>query len=133
MAIRSVNVIHLLGNVGKAPNVKSSANGKKYVTFSVATNHYAGKGNEPVTHWHNCIAWDALAEICEKYMDKGTKVHITGELTYFESTTPEGGKVKTAQIVARDLTLLGGNDRKAAPATGDASALLADDDDDLPF
>lgn len=132
MAVRSVNVIHLLGNVGKDPNVKSSSTGKAYATFSVATNHYAGKDTEPVTHWHNCIAWDKLSDVVARFVNKGSKVHITGELTYFESTAPDGSKNKTAQIVVRELTLLGGNEKKPAPAAGGAD-VFADDDDGLPF
>src|SRR5207244_63166 len=77
------NKVQLIGNLGKAPEVRNAEKGKKMVRFSVATNEsYRDAAGEKVneTQWHNLVAWGKLADIAEKYLAKGTEVAIEGKL-----------------------------------------------------
>mgnify|MGYP000241613062 CR=1 FL=1 len=68
------NKVQLIGNLGNAPQVITTENGKKLAKFSVATNEtYTGRTGrkEKETTWHNIVAWGNVAEIAEKFVEKG--------------------------------------------------------------
>ena len=67
------NKVQLIGNLGNAPEVRTTETGKKLVRFSIATSEtYKNAEGEKVkeTQWHNIIAWGSLADIAEKYLDQ---------------------------------------------------------------
>lgn len=77
------NKVQLIGNLGNAPEVKTTENGKKLATFSIATSEsYRNAKGEKVkdTQWHRVVAWGKVAEIAEKYLEKGKEVAIEGKL-----------------------------------------------------
>ena len=104
------NKVQLIGNLGKAPEVKNTESGKKLAKFSVATNEtYKNAKGEKVTdtQWHNVIAWGATAEFAEKYLDKGTEVVIEGKLMNNTYTDKDGVKRYSTEIQVNELLLLG--------------------------
>jgi single-strand DNA-binding protein len=104
------NKVQLIGNLGKAPEVKNTESGKKLAKFSVATNEtYKNAKGEKVTdtQWHNVIAWGATAEFAEKYLDKGTEVVIEGKLMNNTYTDKDGVKRYNTEIQVNELLLLG--------------------------
>src|SRR6187431_344814 len=89
------NKVQLIGNLGKAPEVKNTESGKKMARFSVATNEsYRNSKGDKVTEtqWHNLIAWGKVADIAEKYLAKGTEVAIEGKLINHNYTDKSGTK-----------------------------------------
>ena len=74
----SVNKVILVGNVGRAPEVRY-IDSRPYATFSLATSERLASGQE-LTEWHQIVMWDAAAEIAERYITKGTKLYIEGRL-----------------------------------------------------
>jgi single-strand DNA-binding protein len=105
------NKVQLIGNLGQAPEVKTTESGKKLAQFSVATNEsYQNAQGEKVTEtqWHQVVAWGKLAEIVEKYLDKGKEVAIEGKLVNRNYTDKQGVKHYTTEVVASDLLMLGG-------------------------
>lgn len=89
------NKVQLIGNLGNAPEVRTTETGKKLVKFSVATNEiYRNANGEKIkeTQWHNLIAWGKLADIAEKYLLKGSEVAIEGKLINRNYTDKEGNK-----------------------------------------
>src|SRR5258707_1006567 len=67
------NKVQLIGNLGNAPDVRTTETGKKWARFSVATNEtYRNVKGDKVTEtqWHNLVAWGKVAEIVEKYLGK---------------------------------------------------------------
>ena len=77
------NKVQLIGNLGNAPEVKTTESGKKLAKFSVATNEsYRNANGEKVTEttWHNLVAWGKVADIAEKYLTKGKEVAIEGKI-----------------------------------------------------
>jgi single-strand DNA-binding protein len=104
------NKVQLIGNLGHAPEVRTTETGKKLVKFSVATNEiYRNANGEKIkeTQWHNLIAWGKLADIAEKYLLKGSEVAIEGKLINRNYTDKEGNKKYVTEIQVNELLLLG--------------------------
>jgi len=80
-----MNKLFLFGNVGKDPEVKSFEGGNKVAKFSLATStHFKDKAGEKKaeTQWHNIVFWGKQADLCEKYVKKGSSLIIEGEVRY---------------------------------------------------
>ncbi len=104
------NKVQLIGNLGNAPEVRNTESGKKLVKFSIATNEsYRNSKGEKVTEtqWHNLIAWGKVADIAEKYLNKGTEVAIEGKLMNNNYTDKDGNKKYSTEIQVHELLLLG--------------------------
>ena len=107
------NRVQLIGNLGMNPEVKKTESGKKLVRFSVATNEsYKNANGEKVTEtqWHNLVAWGKIADIAEKYLNKGSEVVIEGKLINRNYTDKEGTKKYITEVQVNDLLMLGGKD-----------------------
>lgn len=112
------------------------------------------------TEWHNVTLWRNLADVADRFIRKGSQVYIEGSLRTREWTDKEGNKRYTTEIVANDLKMLGrrsdnpaaGNESSSygasrgggygsapaaqptpAPATNNATPVVPDEVDDLPF
>ncbi len=160
---RSLNKATLIGNVGSDPEVRSTSNGGRVATFSLATsnqwNDNAGNKQEK-TEWHRCVVWNqgksTLADVVERFVKKGEKLFVEGEIQYRQWTDKDGQTRYTTEIKVRELILLGGRGggddddaprRSQSPAKAGSKAssggagddfadfpgALQDEDDDLPF
>ncbi len=158
---RSLNKVILIGNLGADPEVRSTANGSRVATLSVATSrqwkNQSGEKQEK-TEWHRVVLWNnkgsTLADIAEKYCKKGDKVYIEGSIEYRSWQDREGQTRYTTEITARELIMLSGRSdgsesssfsppSKVAAAAGGAAKgkesfedfpeALDAEDDDLPF
>ena len=157
---RSLNKIQLIGNLGKDPEVRSTANGSRVATLSVATsrrwNNQAGEEQEK-TEWHRVVLWNnrgtGLADVAERYLKKGDRVYIEGRIEYRTWEDREGKTRYSTEVVAREMMMLssrggqGGPGMEPAgaavgqtPATESGSESFSDfpealdeEDDDLPF
>ena len=80
-----LNKVQLLGNLGQNPEIRQTQDGTKIATLSVATNEYwkdkkTGERKEKA-EWHRVVIFNPrLSEIAEKYLHKGSKVYIEGQL-----------------------------------------------------
>jgi single-strand DNA-binding protein len=104
------NRVQLIGNLGNAPEVRKTETGKKLVRFSVATNEsYKNSNGDKVTdtQWHSLVAWGKLADIAEKFLNKGTEVAIEGKLVNRNYTDKEGIRKYVTEIQVNELLLLG--------------------------
>jgi len=104
------NKVQLIGNLGGKPDVKNTENGKKLAQFSLATSEsYRNAGGEKVTEtqWHRIVAWGKVAEIAEKYLDKGKEVAIEGKLINRSYTDKEGNKKYITEVQVNELLMLG--------------------------
>ena len=104
------NKVQLIGNLGNAPEVKTTESGKKLARFSVATNEsYRNANGEKVTEttWHNLVAWGKVAEIAGKFLNKGTEVAIEGKLISRSYTDKSGNKKYITEVQVNELLLLG--------------------------
>ena len=110
------NKVHLIGNLGQTPEVKTLNSGKKMARFSVATSeNYRNAKGEKVkeTQWHNLVAWGKLAEIVEKYLTKGKEVAIEGKLINRSYNDKEGNKKYISEIEVNELVMLGAKSSEA--------------------
>ena len=107
---RSLNKLSLIGNVGAAPEVRTTTSGKKLAKLSVATNHRwtdsDGQAQER-TDWHRLTFWDKLAEIVEEYVSSGDRLYVEGRLQ-LDSYDRDGVTIPTAEVHVRELLMLGG-------------------------
>ncbi len=104
------NKVQLIGNLGNAPEVKTTESGKKLARFSVATNEsYRNANGEKVTEttWHNLVAWGKVADIAEKYLTKGSEVAIEGKLINRSYTDKDGNKKYITEVQVNELLMLG--------------------------
>ena len=112
-----VNRAIILGNVGKAPVIRVTQSGSKIASFSIATSEkYTSKTGEKVqkVQWHNIsVLNDGLAGIVEKYVTKGSKVYVSGQIETRKWTDQSGVDRYSTEIVVKgfggEIVLLGGN------------------------
>ena len=156
---RSLNKVMIIGNLGADPEVRSTNNGSRVATLSVATSRqWTGNTGEKQekTEWHRVICWNnkgsGLAVITEKYLKKGDKVYIEGRIEYRTWEDREKQTRYVTEIIARELIMLGsrggaapvgagaGAGKGASEAGGKAPEsldafpeALDEEDDDLPF
>lgn len=136
----SLNQVQLIGNVTKAPEVRTTPAGAKVTTFGVATNFSykdATGAKKDKAEFHNIVAWNKLAEICGQYIVKGTKVYIAGRMQTRSWEGQDGVKRYSTEVVATDLILLSpksqGNSVAPEQPTPPTSAEELPDLEDLPF
>ena len=104
------NKVQLIGNLGAKPEIKTLESGKKLAQMSIATSEsYRNAKGEKVTdtQWHRVVAWGKLAEIAEKYLDKGKEVAIEGKLVNRSYTDKAGSKKYICEVQASELLMLG--------------------------
>jgi single-strand DNA-binding protein len=152
---RSLNKAILIGNLGADPEVRSTPNGARVATVSLATSRrWKGQNGEwqEKTEWHRVVAWNnrasQLADVIEKYCKKGDKLYVEGTIEYRSWQDREGQTRYTTEINAREVLLLSGKgdvgDSAPMPAKVGAMAkadtsldevpeALDAEDDDLPF
>jgi single-strand DNA-binding protein len=116
----ALNRVELIGNLGKDPDARFTANGKKYATFSVAVNRSwkAADGKKmEATDWFLINAWGKLGEICLSYLKKGRLVYIEGQLRSEKWEDKDGGETHSRTlIVAQNMQIL---DRKPNEPEGE--------------
>ena len=100
----SVNKVILVGNLGRDPEVRHNPEGGKIVTLSVATGESwkdkATGERRDRTEWHRVVVFnDKLAEVSEKYLKKGSKVYLEGQLQTRKWTDQQGQERYTTEIV----------------------------------
>ena len=113
--VGSVNKVILLGNLGRDPEIRSMQSGSKMANFSIATSKRWKDRNtqeqKEKTSWHNIVIFgDGLVDIVEKYVKKGSKVYVEGELQTRKWQDQDGQDRFTTEVVLRpyrsELTML---------------------------
>jgi single-strand DNA-binding protein len=104
-----LNKIMLIGNLGKDPEMQVTAEGMSFTRFSLAVNRsYTSSSGEKVeeTEWFNIVVWRQLAEICERYLHKGSKVYLEGRLSQRTYTDREGVQRTSVEVIANEMEML---------------------------
>ncbi|UII22107.1 single-stranded DNA-binding protein [Fulvivirga ligni] len=145
-----VNKVIIVGRLGKDPEVRHLESGASVANFPVATSETYKDRNtgerKEQTEWHNVVLWRGLADISEKYLNKGDMVYIEGKLRT-RSWEKDGITRYTTEIVGDNMTMLGaknsnegggmsnsgGGSSYQAPSQPAADISADDDTDDLPF
>ncbi len=156
---RGLNKVLLIGNLGKDPEMKYMPSGTPMTTFSVAVSRSrrTPEGeNKDETEWFRIVAWEKLAETCNEYLRKGSKVYIEGRLQTREYQGQDGQTRQSVEVIANEMLMLdskqsgsggfsGSEERPARSGTGAGAPAAAGgsfnnnyddtdtDADDIPF
>lgn len=104
-----MNKVILVGRVGRDPETTFISSGTQKTSFTLATNkRWRG---EKKTQWHNIITWSKTAELCEKYVKKGSLIGVTGEIQTRKWTDRDGNNRYTTEIIAHDVDFIDLGDR----------------------
>ena len=109
------NHVQLIGNVGQEPTVTNLESGKKVARLSLATNENYKNGlgeKQTDTNWHTIVAWGKVADIIEKFVDKGREIGILGKLKTRSYTTDDGNQRYVTEVVANEILFLNGKPNK---------------------
>ncbi|HID85896.1 MAG TPA: single-stranded DNA-binding protein [Anaerolineae bacterium] len=111
---RGLNKVMIIGNLGRDPEMRYTPSGKPVTSFSVATSRSwvtAEGERREATEWFNVVAWRDLAEICNQYLRKGSRVYIEGRLQTRGWEGQDGQKYYRTEIVADEMILLDSRER----------------------
>lgn len=150
-----MNKVIMIGNLTRDPDVRSTGSGVSVCSFRIAVSRrFSGQSGERVSDFFDVVAWRTLAELCGKYLAKGRRVAVVGELQTRSYDAKDGTKRYVTEIVADEVEFLsprgqdGGGDSfgsgggyDSAPEgrhSSPAPQLPADgftdiEDDELPF
>lgn len=110
MATRGVNKVILVGNLGQDPETRYMPSGGAVTNITVATSEtWNDKQNgekQERTEWHKVCFFNKLAEIADKYLNKGSKVYIEGSLRTRKWQGKDGQDRYTTEIVASEMQML---------------------------
>ncbi|MBL8289745.1 MAG: single-stranded DNA-binding protein [Rubrivivax sp.] len=122
----SVNKVILIGNLGRDPEVRYMPSGSAICTVSLATSRtWKNKDNgerQEETEWHRVVFFDRLAEIASEYLKKGKSIYVEGRLKTRKWTDKDGVEKYTTEVVAQEMTMLGGRDGGMGEDPGGAPA-----------
>src|SRR5215211_8518109 len=142
----SFNKVIIVGNLGRDPELRYTAQGTPVCTFSVATNEKRKDKNGEMqdnTTWFRITLWNRQAETASQYLQKGRQVYIEGRLRVEEYVDRDGKPRQSLEVFATDMQFIGSRGDEApyeraasagassTPAAGDSQPDLSDED--IPF
>lgn len=146
-----LNQVTLLGNLGADPELRMTGSGQAVLSMRLATSRGyldRNQNRQERTEWHSVSVWGKRAEALARFLTKGARLAIVGELRYSEYSDRTTGERKwRTDIVARDVILCGngsgkrddapsrGGQQRNEPRDADDGAGYGypDSDDDIPF
>jgi single-strand DNA-binding protein len=136
-----VNKAIIVGNLGRDPEIRYTPSGVPVASFSVATSdEWKDKdtgAKQERTEWHRIVAWRGLADVCGKYLRKGSQVYIEGRIQTRSWEDRDGVQRYTTEIVAQNMLMLGSpmKQERSQDSSGgyrnDEPAAIPEDD--IPF
>lgn len=137
----NLNKVMLIGNLTRAPEVRTTPNGQTVCSFGLATNRRfvdkSGQRQDQV-EFHNLVAWGKLAEICGQYLVKGKKIYAEGRLQTRKWQAQDGAEKQRTEIVMEGMQMLdskgsGGSAQPAVASEGMPSATLTVSAEPMPL
>jgi single-strand DNA-binding protein len=122
----SINKVTIIGNLGRDPEVRYSADGAAIANLAIATTFsYKDKAGErkEETEWHRVVFFGRTAEVCGEYLKKGRSVYVEGRLRTRKWQDKEGVERYTTEIVGDQMQMLGSRE-----GSGGGGAPMRDDD-----
>lgn len=131
-----MNKCILIGNLTKDPELTTTSNGVAVCRFSLAVSRrYSNSEGERETDFLNIVVWRNLGENCHKFLKKGSKVGVVGNIQSRSYDATDGSKRYVTEIVAEEVEFLStrNTDEQPKVAGEEVSKLQPIDDDGLPF
>jgi len=103
-----LNKVMIIGNIGRDPEMRFTANGSPVTTFSVATSRIFTSAGErkQETEWFTVVSWNKLAESCNQFLTKGKRVYVEGRLQTRSWEGQDGQRRSRVEIVAERVLFL---------------------------
>jgi single-strand DNA-binding protein len=118
-----INKVILVGNLVRKPEIKNFASGSKVAKMTIAVNNTRTKSQDD-TEFVDLAAWDKLAEICERFGDKGVQVYVEGRLHTSSYEDKNNIKRKSTEVVINTFQMQG-ETRAYGPYTSEGSSPFA--------
>ena len=142
-----MNKVFLIGNLTKDPDVRTTGGGTNVCTFRIAVSRrFQNQQGERVADFFDIVAWRQLADLCGRYLAKGRKVAVVGELQTRTYDAKDGTKRYVTEIVADEIEFLTPREGKDGPGANSGDYSQAEpshqaapegfvdiEDDQLPF
>jgi single-strand DNA-binding protein len=133
---RDLNKVQFTGHLGGDPEMRYTPTGAAVTNFRVASNRaWKDRDGNPHedTEWFRVVAWDKLAEICNNYLAKGTRVYIEGRLQTRKYTDRDGIERYLSEVIAQDMIILSSRgDRQAPPGIDEETGEIFDEEPQAP-
>ena len=135
-----MNKIMLIGNLGRDPEMNYTPSGTPITKFTLAVNRRTkdrttGERRDETT-WFNIVVWERLAETCNQYLHKGSKVYLEGRMTSRRYTDKDGNERTAWEVTATDMEMLESRAESQARMGQGGRSEFGDEDmstDDIPF
>jgi single-strand DNA-binding protein len=104
-----MNKAQVIGNLGSDPEIRYTQQGTPVATFSIAsTERWKGQDGQQQEHteWHRIVVWRRLAETCNEYLKKGSKVYIEGKMQTRKWQDQQGNDRYTTEIIGTSMEML---------------------------
>lgn len=130
-----MNKLIIIGNLTKDPELSETSSGISYTKFTVAVSrNYTNSDGERETDFFDITAWRERAELCVKYLRKGSKVGIVGSVQFRTYEDDDGNKRKITEIKVDEIEFLTPkSSSEEAKTSKKGKPQLEETDEDLPF
>ena len=129
-----MNKAILIGNLTRDPEYKTTSGGVAVCRFTLAINRrFADANGNRAADYITVIAWRQLADLCARYLSKGKKVGVVGQIQSRSYDAQDGSKRYVTEVVADEVEFLSASGQTAPPSGAAQQGFVQVDDDELPF
>lgn len=128
-----MNYVSMIGRLTKIPDIRQTNTGKNVCAFTLAVDRrYKDADGKTTADFFGVQVWGKLAEVCARYLDKGKKIYVAGELRNRSYEAKDGSKRTVTEIIANEVEFLSPK-TDSTPTIPPQAEWQDIDDNDLPF
>jgi single-strand DNA-binding protein len=128
-----MNSLHIIGNITKNPETRTTPSGSTVCSFTVAVNRRQKVQGQPEADFFRVSAWNKLGENCQKYLAKGRKVSVVGSVSVHAYSMQDGKPGASLEVMANDVEFLSSKGEAESNSGTDENGYTQVDSDDLPW
>ena len=128
-----MNSLHIIGNLTRDPETRTTPSGSTVCSFTVAVNRRKKVQGQPEADFFRVSAWNQLGENCQKYLAKGRKVSVVGSVAAYAYSMQDGKPGASLEVVANDVEFLSSKGEAESNSATDESGYTQVETDDLPW
>jgi single-strand DNA-binding protein len=128
-----MNSLHIIGNITKNPETRTTPSGSTVCSFTVAVNRRQKVQGQPEADFFRVSAWNKLGENCQKYLAKGRKVSVVGSVTVHAYSMQDGKPGASLEVMANDVEFLLSKGEAESNSGTDENGFTQVEADDLPW
>ena len=128
-----MNSLHIIGNITKNPETRTTPSGSTVCSFTVAVNRRQKVQGQPEADFFRVSAWNKLGENCQKYLAKGRKVSVVGSVTVHAYSMQDGKPGASLEVMANDVEFLSSKGEAESNSGTDENGFTQVESDDLPL